>query len=230
MSAASRARVLLVTAMPEELGPLAGRALPDGVHAAATGEGPRRAARRAAELCDIHRPAVLVGAGVAGALSADLAFGEILVARRVCDADGDAPSPDAVLADRAAAIPGAREASIFSSDRMLVAARERSALAARIRDDPAAVDMESAAWARAASARGIPYVVVRAVSETADVDLPDYLLRCYDADAGIRRSRVILHALARPASLPSLLAMRRRMRESGERLAAFVHHFLKDGL
>lgn len=226
MPAVSRARVLLVTAMPEELGPLFGRDLPDGVRAASTGEGPRRAARRAAELCDLHRPDVLLGAGVAGALSSDLAFGEILVARRVCDADGDAPSPDPALAERAAAIPGAREASLFSSDRILVAARERSALAARIRDDPAAVDMESAAWARAANARGIPYLVVRAISETADVDLPDYLLRCYDADGGIRRARVLFHALARPASLSSLLAMRHRMRESGQRLAAFVHHFL----
>ena len=229
MSGDSRARVLVVTAMPEELSALAGCRFPPGVRAVATGEGPRRAARRAAELCDLHRPSVLVGAGVAGALSADLAFGEILVARRVCDADGDAPRPDSVLAGRAAAIPGAREASLYSSDRILVAARERSVLAAQIQDDPAAVDMESAAWARAASARGIPYVVVRAISETADVNLPAYLSHCFDADDGIRRLRVVLHAFARPASLGSLFAMRRRMRESGERLAAFVEHFLGNG-
>ena len=95
MSSASGARVLIVTAMPEELGALSARRLPPGVRAAATGEGFRRAARRAAELCDLHRPELLLGAGVAGALSSDLAFGEILVARRVCDAEGEAPLPDA---------------------------------------------------------------------------------------------------------------------------------------
>jgi len=225
MSAAD-ARVLIVTAMPEELDALSARRLPGGVRAAATGEGPRRAARRAAELCDLHRPDVLVGAGVAGALSADLAFGEILVARRVGDAEGDAPHPDAALTERAAAIPGARSAFLFSSDRMVVAARERSALAAQLREDPAAVDMESAGWARAASARGIPYVVVRAVSDTADEDLPAYLSRCFDLEGGIRRSRVVLHALARPGTVPRLLAMRGRVREAGERLSAFVEHFL----
>jgi adenosylhomocysteine nucleosidase len=221
-----RARVLIVTAMAEELAALSARRLPEGVHVAATGEGPRRAARRAAELCDLHRPDVLLGAGVAGALSSDLAFGEILVARRVCDASGDAPHPDAALSKRAAAIPGIRGGALFSADRMVVAARERSALAARIADDPSAVDMESAAWARVASARGIPYVVVRAVSDTADEDLPAYLARCYDPEGGIRRARVLLHALAKPGSVPGLLAMRRRVRECGERLSAFVEHFL----
>ncbi|HYX19839.1 MAG TPA: hypothetical protein VFA98_03245 [Thermoanaerobaculia bacterium] len=225
MSAGSP-RVLIVTAMPEELGALSARRLPDGVRAAATGEGPRRAARRAAELCDMHRPSVLLGAGVAGALSTDLAFGEILVARRVCDASGDAPHPDAALSDRAAAIPGIRGGALFSSDRMVVGARERSELAARIAEDPAAVDMESAGWARVASARGIPYIVVRAVSDTADEDLPAYLSRCYDPEGGIRRAKVILHALAKPATVPRLLAMRRRVRECGERLSAFLEHFL----
>jgi len=220
------ARVLIVTAMPEELGPLSARRLPDGVRAAATGEGPRRAERRAAELCDLHRPDVLLGAGVAGALSSDLAFGEILVARRVCDASGDAPQPDAALSGRAASLPGIRGGAIFSADRMVIAARERAELAARIGDDPSAVDMESAGWARVASARGIPYLVVRAVSDTADEDLPAYLTRCYDPEGGIRRARVVLHALARPATVPRLLAMRRRVRECGERLSAFLEHFL----
>jgi len=225
MSAGS-ARVLIVTAMPEELGALSARRLPAGVHAAVTGEGPRRAARRAGELCDLHRPDVLLGAGVAGALSSDLAFGEILVARRVFDTAGDAPHPDTALSKRAAAIPGIRGGALFSADRIIVAARERSELAARIADDPAAVDMESAGWARAASARGIPYVVVRVVSDTADEDLPPYLARCYDPEGGIRRGRVLFHALGRPGSIPKLLAMRRRVRECGERLSAFVEHFL----
>ena len=223
---ADNARVLIVTAMPEELGALSARRLPDGVRAAATGEGPRRAARRAAELCDLHRPSVLLGAGVAGALTSDLAFGEILVARRVCDASGDAPRPDAALSERAASVPGIRGGALFSADRMVVAARERAELAARFGDDPAAVDMESAGWARVAHARGIPYVVVRAVSDTADEDLPAYLSRCYDPEGGIRRARVVLHALANPATVPRLLAMRRRVRECGVRLSAFLEHFL----
>ncbi|HTR02573.1 MAG TPA: hypothetical protein VMN82_05200 [Thermoanaerobaculia bacterium] len=217
---------MIVTAMAEELAAFAGRALPPGVLTASTGEGPKKAALGAAALCDLHRPALLVGAGVAGALSPDLAVGEILVSRRVLDAAGDAPPPDAALAGRAAAMPGTREAAFFTSDRMLVAASEKTALAARLNEEPAAVDMESAAWARAAAARGIPYVVVRAVHDTATEDLPDYLARCFDAERGISRARVIFSALGRPGSVPRLLAMRRRVRECGERLAAFVAAFV----
>ena len=224
--AASPVRALIVTAMPEELTAFAARPLPPGVLAAATGEGPTRAARGAAQLCDLHRPSVLVGAGVAGALSTDLAFGEILVARRVVDSSGDAPAPDPTLAGRAAAMPGARAAAFFTSDRMVVAAREKTALAAQLHEEPAVVDMESAAWARAAAARGIPYAVVRAVHDTAAENLPDFLPSCFDAESGIRRARVILAALARPGSVPKLLEMRRRVRECGERLAAFVAAFV----
>ena len=60
--------------------------------------------------------------------------------------------------------------------------------------------MESAGWARVASARDIPYVVVRAVTDTADEDLPAYLSRCYDPEGGIRRGRVLL-ARARETGL-----------------------------
>ena len=229
MSAAEDAPALILTAIPEERAAIARRLAGGPAIVVATGDGPRRASRGAAEAIGRHRPKAVFGAGVAGALTPGLAVGDILASARVLDGAGEAPPPSRRLLEAILAAPGARAGTLLTLERPAVTAGEKALLASST-GAPAACDMESAAWARAASARGIPYVVVRAVSETADVDLPDYLLRCYDADSGIRRSRVILHALARPASLPSLLAMRRRMRESGERLAAFVEHFLASAL
>lgn len=226
MSEGSRTRVLIVTALAEELAAFARRRLPGHVAAAATGVGPRQAAREAAALCARHRPEFLVGAGVAGALSDDLGVGDILVARRVLDCAGLAPAPDETLVARASALPGVRCGTLLSVDRPLVSAAERAAWAARLGEAPAAVDMESAAWARAAAAHGIPYLVVRAVSDDALEELPGYLSRCMDEDGGIRRSAVALHALARPSTIPTLLRMRQRVRDCSERLAAFVEHFL----
>ena len=123
-------------------------------------------------------------------------------------------------------MPGARSGTLVTVDRPLVAAAEKAAWAARIGDGSAAVDMESAAWARAAAARGIPYIVVRAVSDAADEELPGYLSRCMDADGGIRRSA---WRCARSRSRPR---SRRCSPCAGacaiatERLAAFVEHFL----
>ncbi len=229
MSADSPARALVLTAIREELAAFAGRRLPAGVVAASTGDGPRNAARAAAELCARHKPALVVGAGVAGGLTPDLSIGDLVVAERVLDAAGQTPPPDAALTDRAAVRPGARRGALLSVDHPVVAAAEKAALAARVGSSTAAVDMESAAWARAAAAAGIPFVILRAVSDAADEELPGYLSRCMDEQGGIRRSAVAFRALAHPGSIPGLLRMRRRVAECSALLANFVVQFLAEG-
>jgi adenosylhomocysteine nucleosidase len=221
-----RARVLIVTAIAEELAAFERRRLPGDVVAALTGEGPRKAARAANALLARHRPALLVGAGVAGALSSDLGVGDILVARRVLDSAGWAPPPDENLVARAAAMPGARSGTLLCLDRPLLTAAEKAEWAAKVGEAPAAVDMESAAWARSAAEHGVAYLVVRAVSDDALEELPRYLSRCMDKDGGIRRSAVALRALGQPSTIPTLLRMRRRVTDCSDRLAAFVEHFL----
>ncbi len=86
--------------------------------------------------------------------------------------------------------------------------------------------MESSAWARAAAAHGIPYVVFRAISDDAREELPGYLSRCMDRNGGIRRWQVALHAIVAPSTIPVLRRMQHRIRDSTDRLAAFVEHFL----
>lgn len=216
------ARILIVTAIPEELGAFAGRTLPPGVLVAATGDGPVRAARGAAALCARHRPSLLIGAGVAGALTADLGIGDLVVAHRVVDRDGETPWPNGVLVVQAAAKPGARQGTLVSVDRPVVSAAEKAALAERFGPPPAAVDMESAAWARAASAAGIPFLIVRIVSDASDEELPGYLSGCMDGEGGIRRSAVALAALTHPRSIPALWRMRARVTDCAGRVAAFV--------
>ena len=221
-------RVLIITALPEELGAFLGRPLPPGVIAAATGDGPRKAARVAAALCARYRPSLLIGAGVAGALSRDLEVCDLVVAYRVLDEAGEAPPPHAVLVVRAAAKPGARQATLLSVDRPVTARSEKAALAAKLGVGSAAVDMESAAWARAAAAHEIPCLIIRAVSDTADEELPGYLSACMDEDGGIRRSAVALSALAHPGSIPALLRMRRRVAACSAILADFVATFASE--
>src|SRR4030095_3330971 len=144
-------QILILTAIREELAAFDQCRLPPGVVVASTGDGPRRASRAAAALCARHRPSLVIGAGVAGALTPDLGVGDLVVAHRVLDAEGETPWPNGVLVVQAAAKPGARQGTLVSVDRPLVSASEKLAWAARVGPGPAAVDMESAAWARAAS-------------------------------------------------------------------------------
>jgi len=240
MSAARRP-IAIVTAFREEFGAVLSRAHDarfEGAFARArignaelalcmTGDGARNASRAVASLCDRVRPAALLGAGVAGALSSDLAVGEIVASRRVLDFEGEARPPDAELLSRAAEISNARPGTLVTVERPLVAVKEKSALSATLNGSgPAAADMESAAWARAAASRGVPYLVLRAICDRADEDLPDYLARCVGSDGGIRRSAVVLSAVARPGTIPALLTMRSRVRACSESLADFLESFL----
>lgn len=225
MSGDNALRAVILTAMPEERAAMRRRGFGPDVVVAATGVGPRKAASAAARLFARHRPRLVVGAGVAGALTEDLGVGDIFVAQRVLDAAGAAPPPDPQLTARASAMPGTRTGTLVCVERPLVTASDKAALAAKL-DPPAAVDMESAAWARAAAGQGIPYVVLRAISDHALDELPGYLSRCMDKDGGIRRWAVALHALAEPATIPVLRRMQHRVLDCTDRLAAFVEHFL----
>jgi adenosylhomocysteine nucleosidase len=245
MSGPDRARALIVTSLPEELRPIlsgakhrrSGRGSwvearigAADVVLAATGDGARKAGHAAAGLCDAVRPAALIGAGAAGALSRELSIGDLVVARRIRDSWGEAPAPDETLVSRAQAA-GARAASLVTVERPAVGAAEKAALAASLDSGgPAAVDMESGGWARAAAAREIPYVVVRSISDLAEEELPAYLARCVGEDGSVRRSAVVGHALARPMTIPALLKMRRRINQCGQRLGAFLEEFLAHGI
>jgi adenosylhomocysteine nucleosidase len=225
------ARILVVTAIREELAAFADKRLPPGVVVASTGEGPRNAARATAALCARHRPALLLGAGVAGALTADLGVGDLLVAHRILDECGEvAPGPDARRVVHAAAKPGARQGTLLTVESPFVTAVEKAAAAARIGVPPAAVDMESSAWARAAAALAIPYVVVRIISDGAEEELPGYLSRCMDSQGAIRRSAVAFQAILHPRSIPQLRRMRSVIRDCADRLASFVAVLAAEGL
>jgi adenosylhomocysteine nucleosidase len=195
-----------------------------------TGDGSGQAGRAADLLCETVRPTALLGAGIAGALSPGLEIGDVLVSARIRDAHGDVPRPDARLLAQALENTGARAGTFLTVARPLVLASLKKALLQTLdAGGPAAADMESSAWARAAASRGIPYLVARAISDRAEEDLPEYLGRCVGQDGGIRRPSVVLSALAQPTTIPALLRMRGRLLSCAEKLAVFLEDFLSGG-
>jgi adenosylhomocysteine nucleosidase len=196
-----------------------------------TGDGAESAWRGAEALCDAVRPAALIGAGMAGALTPGLSVGDLLVALRVLDEAGDAPAPDARLVAKALAAGNALPGTLRTVARPAVSSAEKAHLAKSLGvEGVSAVDMESSAWARAAAARGVPYIVVRSISDASDEDLPEYLARCVGEDGRMRRSTVVAYAALRPRTIPALLRMRRRMARCGETLAVFLQTLLAEGL
>ena len=138
--------------------------------------------------------------------------------------------PDPDLVSRAVAL-GAKPATFVSVERPMTSSKEKREAAVRfgIPDSSGAVvDMESAAWARAAASRGIPFVLLRAVSDTLEEDLPGFLSSCLSADGAVDRAAVARRLLFHPGALPVLLRMRRRVREGASGLALFLERLLPE--
>ncbi|MGA7614343.1 MAG: hypothetical protein WBX15_04110 [Thermoanaerobaculia bacterium] len=201
---------------------------PERVVVAVTGDGAIRAARSLTVILDAVRPRAILGVGIAGALTPGLSVGDLLVSERVCAWRGSWFEPDGELLARALASgPPSVRGTVVTSDRILVNAGERAHVGRFLgKSGEAAVDMESAEWARVATDRGTPWLVVRSISETAVEDLPDYLPKCLRADGSLSRLRVVQRAGLQPRSIPALIEMRRRLHRSGIALADYLQMFL----
>ena len=237
--------VAIVTALPEELAPLLGRLRGrteerrDGgrlwrgslgstpVLLACAGDGNESSLRGVRALLDGERPRALLGVGVAGALTEDLAPGRVVFGERIIDSSGESPAADPGWLGRARGLSGAAGAAFFTADRIVSSPEGRRALAARLPPGSAAVDLESASWSRAAAEKGIPFLAIRAISDGAGERLPDILSECQKPGGPVLRACVARRALLRPATLRRLLQLRRRVRDASEALAAFVERLLQ---
>jgi adenosylhomocysteine nucleosidase len=196
------------------LGRLAGSA----VALCVSGDGAQAARAGAERLLSVLRVNQLLVIGVSGALSGSLEPGALLVAERVVQERAGSAAPDilqpsAALVERALSAAGARRAVVISSQQLADSAVEKRRLLAACQcgDSAAAVDLESAAYARVAQAARVPWLILRAISDTSDEALPALLNRCRDAGGAVRRGRVLCGLLRDPRPLPRLLSLRQRV-------------------
>lgn len=167
-----------------------------GVEIACVGPGGGRLDEGAARF---EPPDLVVSAGACGALSPDLAAGDLVVPEVVVTADGarEPTAPLPVLAPRGA---------LLSVDEVVATAAAKSRL--WLETGALAVDMESAAVLRWARARGLPAAVVRGVSDPAARAVPPDLAALVMSDGSVRTSAAVRVALARPRALIEAMALR----------------------
>ena len=233
----------VITALPDELRPILRRS--SGLRAetrrgvrvwrgvlggkpvalACAGEGNRNA-EKALEFFGSDRPSALIGAGVAGGLTDDLAADQIVAGRRMTGPSGETLLPDAELLRRAVSA-GATAVSFLTVDRIVCASEERRALARRVSEGPpAAVDLETSFWAAAARDLGVPFLGLRSISDAAGESLPPLLASCQQPGGPVPAATIALRAFYRPALLRALFRLRSRVRTASERLAAALEKLL----
>lgn len=194
-----------------------------------TGDGELNARAGISALLAETSPSRLVALGVAGGLAPELRPGSLVVGRRVLRQGGAPLAAPESLAELASRATGAAVGVVVTAGRLLDTPASKAAFRERWAANgglPAVVDLESAFYAAAAEEAGIPWVVMRCVSDAAFEELPGFLNRCRDAGGGVRRAAVLRRALARPGAIPSLLRMHRRVRRGGTLLADAVERLL----
>jgi adenosylhomocysteine nucleosidase len=236
----------IVAAMPEELAALEFRVNPTRRHRlgscdalrgtldghdvvlATTGDGPKRAEAGIRSLFDELQIARLLVAGISGGLSQALQPGAVVVAREVRHRYEVAPAPDADWLRFALERREIEGAVLLTADRILsTAASKAQARELLSTAEPSAVDIETALYARVAAERGIPYLVLRVICDTANEDLPLDLNECLDESGGVSRVKVMQHAMRHPSLMGKLLALRKRVNQAAEALALHVPQMLK---
>jgi adenosylhomocysteine nucleosidase len=162
----------------------------------------------------LTRPLV-VSAGVCGALDPALPPGALICPERVQTSDGadyhlvDRCHRDRLAAGCAATIHGG----------MLVGTREIVAGPAdkarlRRRTGAAAVDMESAAIVGAAAAAGLPWLVLRGVSDGAVESVPPGLVRLVGPEGRLRIGGAVALAMTRPRVISRAIGLGRTTRRA----------------
>ncbi len=192
-------RILAVTGLQREAKLVAGDRI-----SAVIGAGDAKELERRLDMALERIPVVaMLSFGVCGALTADLAAGQLVIGRRVVSGDQSWTCDAEWTASLLARLPGAREAEVAAGKVMIGSVEAKTALAAR--SGCQVVDMESHIVAQAAQARGLPFAVVRAVSDRADHALPPAALLDL-RDDGRPNLPAILGSLAHnPGQLPALI-------------------------
>jgi adenosylhomocysteine nucleosidase len=113
------------------------------------------------------------------------------------------------------------EDGLVCADRVAVTAAEKAAL--RAKTGASAVDMESAAVAEHARDAGLPFRSIRAVSDTANENLPLDFNVYIDERGHIAQGRIALAALKKPfTAIPALLRLNRNCKIASDALGEFI--------
>ena len=187
------------------------------------------------------QPSAVLSLGFAGGLVADQRAGDLVVARVLIPAVtistddpkprvGDALDTDRTLMDKALGVLATlglrhRTGAFVTASRLVSRPEAKRQLG--LEADALAVEMESFWIALACHERNVPFLAVRAIVDTAECPLPDFLVTsALDAGSANRWQRGLPFIL-RPWSLPTLIRLGGSASRARKSLTAFASGFLR---
>ena len=143
----------------------------------------------------------IISYGMSGALADGLKIGDWVVGDRLSGAIDLECDPDWAAA-LLARLPGARMGGYFADGRMIDTVAEKLALGER--HHALAVDMESHVAGTVAAERGLPFAIVRCVSDGARHLLPHAITVSMRPDGGVDGKAMLRSIAARPGQLADI--------------------------
>jgi adenosylhomocysteine nucleosidase len=198
----------VVVSLPRELKTLTRETIPIGAWkaisanalVALSGIGAERA-YAAGSLLVSEGATALLSWGYAAALDDHLNAGCLLLPERIISATGEIHSVSAQWHRRLYKILEpkhvVRTDALVESDAIVKTSVEKRHLARRTQ--AAATDMESAAHARLAKERRLPFVAIRAIIDTASTDIPESVLEALSPQGDISGWKLLASAYLRPS-------------------------------
>jgi adenosylhomocysteine nucleosidase len=187
-----------------------------------SGVGLKRAAKATHALIDAYRPRLVVSSGFAGGLDDRLRRYDLAAVDSLVDEAGREITLDpAAHVPLLAEFPNLHQGRLLTVDRIIRLSKEKRKLGEK--HQAPAVDMESFAVAEVCRERAVPLLVVRAISDTVDDELP--------ADLGYLISRKSFAGqlgaafgslLRRPGAAKDLFNLHQTALEASGRLAKFL--------
>lgn len=244
-------RIGLIASMPEECGPLVRRFteytkteigrfrcwnFDTGNHHVClirSGMGVAHAAEAASALISVHQPALMVSFGFGGAVRPGPAIGDLVLATRLFRLENghftQLDEPDREFTERARVsleshgISSAfhiHQGAFITTDRI-----ENKQGLARLLDPDLVnplLEMETGAVGRVAAGAEIPFMAIRAVSDSADEEFDFSIAEFTDRDLNISIPRVILTIIRKPGIIPQVIRLARNSRMAADNLASGI--------
>lgn len=191
-----------------------------------SGMGRDRAQRALIEIAEKWNLKEVISIGYAGALDSSLAVGDLVVADQVIEMDSSRPDQDLkkYSLDKeiftTAAVP---RKILLTADRVAATPQEKKELKERY--SAVAVDMETSALAEEAQSRNIPFISVRAITDTADQELID-CAHLVAENGDVSKLKAGWHVITHPGDLKSLIELGQHAKIATANLTEFLKPYL----
>ena len=184
--------------------------LGDGCVVGFSGAGPL-AAKRNAESLAAHGATALISWGCAAALADGMAPGDLVLPGHIIGTDGRRLDTDPAWRERLACLLTGKLTvhcgSLAESEHIVGKEAEKRAIHAATH--AIALDMESAAAARAALGLGLPFLGIRSIVDPVKTTIPDSIQAAFDENGMLHVPRMLGRALLHPADFIDVIRLGR---------------------